>query len=235
MPGPFRLLPLFAALAIAALPLFLAPQYAAADEPVITYQWPEPEGEVFSEPLQVIQICFDEPIDVRDLPPLDEGDFEFNLIRPNGFSVGMRIVFQANGYGVAVYPGIVEETVGQWTLEIHVRDRATLDPLDTSMTWEVSADGGPIITPTPNLCPEGGGAPATNTPGPDATPSTASPTPEPGVDEDDDDPDVLLLSLLTIGAAGGAAVIALLGYVFRRRIGFWPHKPSDEAPGGDHH
>lgn len=38
-------------------------------------------------------------------------------------------------------------------------------------------------------------------------------------------PDILLLVLLTTGASGGAAVIGLIGYVIRRRVGFSPHSP----------
>jgi hypothetical protein len=53
----------------------------------------------------------------------------------------------------------------------------------------------------------------------------------------DDGPDVLLLSLLTIGTAGGAAVLALIGYVVRNRVGFWLHRPPEreDGDGGSHH
>src|SRR3989442_1454572 len=37
-------------------------------------------------------------------------------------------------------------------------------------------------------------------------------------------PDVALMALLTIGAAGAAAVLGLIGYVIRNRVGFWPHR-----------
>lgn len=206
---------------------------ADADEPVITYIYPR-DGDVFSEPLQVIQICFEEPIDVRDLPPRDEGDFQFTLQRPGGLNVGMRIVFQGNGYGVAVYPGIIDEGFeGEWTLSYTVRDAESLEPVSGVIRWEVEAGGQPIITPTPQMCPtEGTPIPeATATPDPDATPS---PTPEPGLDEDNGGPDVLKISLYTIGAAGGALLIAFLGYFLRQRFGFWLHRPPDEPP-PDHH
>ena len=43
-------------------------------------------------------------------------------------------------------------------------------------------------------------------------------------------PDILKYSLLTIGAAGAAGVILLIGYLVRRRVGYDPHQ---EKPGGD--
>lgn len=208
------------------------PRSASADQPEITYMFPE-EGDVFSEPLLVIQICFKEPIDVRDLPPKDDGEFTFSLERPNGFNVGMRIVFQANGYGVAIYPGDPEDArIGEWVLSYHVRDRESLDPIDGTLTYEVREGGQPIITPTPQMCPSDGGTFApTAEPSPDPN---ATPTPVVNVEEDGDS-DALLLSLLAIGAAGGAGVLLLLGYAFRRRIGWWLHDPKDEPDSGDHH
>jgi hypothetical protein len=54
-------------------------------------------------------------------------------------------------------------------------------------------------------------------------------------EEDGGGPDILQLALLTIGAAGAAAMLALIGYVIRKRIGYEPHapKPGEEPP--DHH
>lgn len=210
-----------------------APRPASADEPVVTYMYPQ-EGDVFAEPLQVIQICFENPIDVRDLPPRDDGEFDFDLTRPNGLRVGLRIVFQANGYGVAVYPGIESEgIVGEWTLSYQVRDRESLDRITRTLNYEVSDSGEPIITPTPQMCPSDGGTPpaATDQPtGPDGTPDDGG-----TVVEEDGDSDALVLPLIAIGAAGGAAVLLLLGYAFRRRIGWWLHDPEDEPDSGDHH
>ena len=53
---------------------------------------------------------------------------------------------------------------------------------------------------------------------------------------DDDRPDVLLMALLTVGAAGGAAVLALIGYVIRNRVGFWLHRPPPRngSPSEEH-
>lgn len=207
---------------------------ASADEPVITYMYPE-DGDVFSEPLQVIQVCFENPIDVRDLPSAGgEGEFEFDLNRPSGLGVGMRIVFQADGYGVAVYPGIETEGIeGEWTFRFQVRDRQSLDRIDRTIRYTVESGGEPIITPTPQFCPSGGGtfAPTSSpTPGPDATPGNGG-----VIAEEDGESDALELPLLVVAVAGGAAVLLLLGYLFRRRIGWWLHNPADEPGPGDHH
>ena len=55
--------------------------------------------------------------------------------------------------------------------------------------------------------------------------------------QDDDEPDVLLMALLTTGAAAGAAVLGLAGYVIRNRIGFWLHRPPPRDGGEpeEHH
>jgi len=71
-------------------------------------------------------------------------------------------------------------------------------------------------------------------------PPATGPATTPVIQEepDDDNPDVLLLSLLTIGAAGGAAILAIVGFLVRQRIGFWLHRPperSGDEPPGDHH
>ena len=40
--------------------------------------------------------------------------------------------------------------------------------------------------------------------------------------------DVAEKALLTVGIAAAAGVIALIGYLIRKRIGFWPHRPQPE-------
>jgi hypothetical protein len=218
------------------------PHEAAADEPEITFQYPSPEGDVFVEPLLVIQICFSEPIDVRDKPPSGpDGEFEFDIDRPDGLGLGMRIVFQANGYGVAIYPGLIDGGAeGEWALNFQVRDAESLDRLNGRIEWEVQAGGEPIITPTPAVCPTSGDPPSTPIDDPDGTTGaseTPSSTPDGtgGLDEDDD-VDVLRLVLLTLGAVGGAAVIALIGYLIRKRVGFWLHRPpEDDGSSEDEH
>lgn len=55
--------------------------------------------------------------------------------------------------------------------------------------------------------------------------------------QEGDEPDVLLMALLTVGVAAGAGVLALIGYVFRKRIGFEPHRPPPREGGApeEHH
>ncbi len=53
--------------------------------------------------------------------------------------------------------------------------------------------------------------------------------------DDDDGPDILLMALITIAIAGGAAVLFTLGYLLRRRIGFEPHRPPEAREEGDGH
>ena len=208
-----------------------------ADEPEITFQYPK-DGDVFLEPLLVIQVCFNEPIDVRDLPPGGEGEFSFDMDRPDGLGVGMRIVFQPNGYGVAVYPGIVSEnTEGQWALNFKVRDAESLDTLNHTISWQVQSGGDPIVTPTPAVCPTTGDPPTTPIDDPDTTPV---PNDDPDVSgdlDDDSDVDVTKLVLLTLGAAGGAGVLLLIGFLIRRRVGFWLHRPpeDDDESSDDQH
>jgi len=49
--------------------------------------------------------------------------------------------------------------------------------------------------------------------------------------------DILPKALLTLGVAGAAAALGLIGYLIRKRLGFWPHRPQpdDGAPPEEHH
>jgi hypothetical protein len=218
-----RSLAIFITLTIATLALALALSpwsgpVNAQGEPEITFIFPH-EGDTFAEPLLVLQMCFAEPINNKDLDK--GGDFDFALTPPNTPRLGMRIVFQPDGQGVAVYPGFVEggSPEGEWTFAWRVTDAATLEPLEGVTRYSVREGGGPILQSPPATC-VAGSTPTLNTP----------PVIE---DPDDDGPDVLLLALLTIGAAGAAAVIALIGYVIRNRVGFWLHRPPERKDGAD--
>jgi len=50
-------------------------------------------------------------------------------------------------------------------------------------------------------------------------------------------PDVLRMVLLTVGAAAAAASLGLIGYVIRKRVGYWPHRPQPQegVPTDEHH
>ncbi len=198
---------------VVAMSALFAPT-ASAEEPVVTYEFPR-DGQTFNAPLTVLQQCFAAPINVKDLDK--GGDFKFQLTKPSGFNLGMRIVFQPDGYGLTVFPGTAPGTdEGKWTFQWRVTDRETLDPLEGETVYSVGPGGTEPSAETPPECTEAG------------FPSgVASPTPGNGEGDGDRGPDVFLLALLTIGAAGGAGIVALLGYAVRNRVGFWPHRPPE--------
>jgi hypothetical protein len=111
----------------------------------------------------------------------------------------------------------------------------------------VESGGTPTASPTanPNASPTSTAILATTPPAtasPTATkaasPGTtnaASPTAtEAPAGEGGGGPDIGTLAFLTIGAAGIAALIALVGYFIRRRVGFDLHKPGSGNNGGHH-
>jgi hypothetical protein len=225
------------------------PAIAQADEPVINHQYPE-EGSTLKEPAFVLQLCFEEPVNVNDLDK--GGDFRFSLTSPDNKGLGMRIVFQPDGYGLAIFPGrpIDESAVeGEWTWEYRVTDGAQpADAIEGEVKFSVSpsaTDGEDIISATPPACvAEGATRPPTAPPasatqaGRDGPSGSVTPTPDGGevTDEgDDSDVDILRLALLTNGAAGAAGVIALIGYVIRKRIKYEPHAPREGEGPPEHH
>ena len=228
---------------LAGLLLFIASPYIGqgptatqADEPVINYQFPE-EGDTLKEPPFVLQMCFKEPVNVNDLDK--GGDFRFRLLRPDKKGLGMRIVFQPDGYGVAVYPGLpTDETIpdGDWTWEFRLTDKLqTSEATEGVVKFSVSATNGKdTISATPPTCLAEG---ATHVPTAPLVGST-TPTPDGGevIDErEESDVDILRLALLTIGAAGAAGVIALIGYVIRKRIRYEPHAPHEGEEPPEYH
>lgn len=176
------------------------------------------------EPPSIIHMCFASPVNIRDLDK--GGDFAFGVLRPDGRRLGLRIVFQPDGFGVDIHPGLPEDPpAGQWTFEWRVTDPETLEPAEGTVSFTVSPGGSPVPEEPPSRCPARAlpstvGVEATPTP---ATGATPSPTPASGEDEADDDQDILLLALITTGSIIGAAVLGLILYLVRRRIGFWLH------------
>lgn len=210
-----------------------------ADEPEITFLNPE-QGAVLKEKPFVLQMCFKEPVNVNDLDK--GGDFRFRVLQPDNKGLGMRIVFQPDGYGVAIYPGLSDGEVpdGEWTWEYRLTDKVnTSDATEGVVKFEVNAaEGKEIVSETPPACLGAGLTPIPTAPHPGAT-GSVTPTPDviDGGDEEDggSDVDILKLALLTIGAAGIAGVLALIGYVVRKRIGYEPHAPHEgEEPPGHH-
>jgi hypothetical protein len=237
----------FAALAAVAFAAgVLAASPAVAKQPLATYVSIS-DGDVFSEPLPSIEMCFAEPVNTADLPI--GGDFRFEVVSPT-FSLGLRTVFQLDGNGLAVYPGQSPgDPNGDWVFNYRVTSRDTHEALEGTIKYRVDPSGQPVPKVSPPACLEGGatpepgsGATAVPTRRPTTTPSSSagpsgsgavSPTASPPAsigDSGDSNPDILLLALLTVGAAGGAAVVALFGYVLRRRVGFWMHRPPPGGP-----
>jgi hypothetical protein len=220
------------------VPAGMQPDTVEATEPEIVYQFPE-DGDVLAEAPPVLQMCWKEPVNVKDLDK--GGDFRFRLVRPDRVGLGMRIVFQPDGYGVAIYPGSAQTDPpeGEWVWDYRVVDAATGDPLEGSVRFTVQADGDAVILSTPPSC-LASGATHQSTRSPGATSGSPTPTPIVIIEEaDDDGPDVALLALLTIGAAGAAAALAVIGYLIRGRVGFWLHRPpersGDEPTDEEHH
>lgn len=188
---------------------FLQPPDAGA-QPEVTFISPE-DGAVLAEPPRVIQICFASPVNIRDLDK--GGDFRFGVLRPNGSGLGLRIVFQPDGFGVAIHPGLPEDPPeGEWTFEWRVTDPDTLEPATGTIHFTVSPAGSPVPEEPPPRCPSDGSP----TPPPGATPS---PTPIAGEDEADDDQDILLPAVIAAGSVLAIAVAGLVLYVVRRRSG----------------
>jgi len=219
----FSVLPL----AIVAFTAITAPRAAFASQPEIIFQFPQ-DGLVLQQPPKVLQMCFKQPVNVKDLDK--GGDFNFRLLRPDRFGLGMRIVFQPDAYGVAIYPGLPDEAIpeGEWTWDYRVTDAEAKDALEGTVKFSVNSQTGQgILEVTPPACSSGQG--------PVATGSTTSPGPRASgvttgagggrTKEDGGGPDALVLSLLAIGAVGGAGVLGLIGYLVRRR-GLWPRRPS---------
>jgi hypothetical protein len=225
-----------------------SPAHAADPQPVVVYQNPT-EGEVIQQPAFGIQLCFASPVNFKDLDK--GGDFAFAVTEPDGLGLGNRDVFQPDGYGITVYPGHpIGETKGQWKFHYRVTSPDAQSALEGDITYTVDPNGSPIPQVTPPACVASGGtATASPTPQPGTTtpaavsaspapasarPSaSATPAASPIAAVSSSSPDILKYALLTIGAAGAAGVILLIGYVVRRRVGYDPHR--EKPGGGDDH
>jgi hypothetical protein len=230
--------------------LSLSPARAADPQPVLVYQNPA-EGQVLQQTAFGIQLCFASPVNIKDLDK--GGDFAFTVTEPDGLGLGNRDVFQVDGYGITVYPGKpIGDTTGHWKFHYRLTSPDAQSALEGGINYTVDPNGSPIPQATPPVCVASGGtATASPTPAPGATTPaavSASPVPASGSPSvsatptvspiasgsSGSGPDILKYALLTIGAAGAAGVILLIGYFVRRRVGYDPHraKPGD---GGDHH
>lgn len=203
---------------------------ALADKPVITYMFPR-DGDVLTEKPAVIQMCFARPVNNRDKDK--GGDFDFRLVPPDRSGVGMRIVFQPDGYGLAIYPNLADKPdVGQWTFTYRVTDyTVTDDATEGQITFTVKPGGSPVIKQTPPPCT------GDMTPGPTLIPAgtgttaaASSPSPAPAGGSGGGS-DILELALLTLAAVGGATLVGFIGYAVRNKVGFWLHRPPERGEG----
>jgi len=207
----------------------LAPPTALAQPPQVVTQFPE-EGAILAEepaflpatptdpeePIPAVaryglQLCFAEPLDVRDT---DKGGFhEFSLRGPSKTQLAMRVVFQPDGFGVTVFPGLAPEPAeGQWTFDWLVRDADSLEEASGAIHFEIAQGGSPVptkpllpctATPGTQQSPAAGTSPAAQT-----TPGAAA---TPGAADNGEENDGGLSTGAIIGIIVGAVAAVVLG------------------------
>ena len=178
---------------------------AAHAQPGISESDPA-DGATLAQPPEVVRLCFSEPV-----KKADPSDFSFALRSPDGRRLGLRIAFEPKAQCVDIHPGQAHETEGEWTLEWEVASSANGDVGSGTLRFTVR-EGATPSAPTATATPE---------------PTPAAPGS--GSGEGEDGPDILAVALITTGAALGAAVLGLLFYLLRLRIGFWLHRPPPPA------
>lgn len=78
------------------------------------------DGEHVVEALEVLTLCFSEPVDSED-----SSNWNFSVKMPDGMPMGLRIVFQPDGRCVDLHAGIPKTAPqGTWTVEWLVRSLA---------------------------------------------------------------------------------------------------------------
>ncbi len=205
------------------------------DAPLVTFSSPA-DGATTSEPPFAIQLCFAQPVSTQDLT---DGDDFFIVTAPGGSRLGLRTVFQGDGFGVVVYANNADADTpeGEWTVDYHVSSPDTSVATEDQIVFTVDPVGEDLPQATPPRCLQSG---FTATPGPSPSkteppasttaPAEATDTPSPtealANDDNDDASDTLLIVLLVLAGASGIALIALIGYLTRRR--------RTQPPASDH-
>ena len=190
-----------ALVAASLLLLFRAPSADAQSE--VTFLFPL-EGDVLAEPPSLIRMCFAEPVNILDLNA--GGDFRFSVITPEDRGLGLRIVFQPDGLGVDVFPGLPQDPIdGEWTFEWRVTEPETLEPATGTVRFTVDPEGTPAPVEPARACRD------TATPAPDDSDSAAS-----GNDEGDGS-DVLLITGIVAGSVALAVAAGVVYLRVRRR------------------
>lgn len=139
MTDVLRLAPALTLALASAFALLALATPAAAQAPVLTEIYPE-DGDVLAEPPPNLHLCFARPVDNAD-----GADFLFRIITPLGRTLGARIVFQSDGFGLDIQPGLPDEPAeGEWTFEWRVTDDQTKEPTTGEIRYQVSAGGEPL-------------------------------------------------------------------------------------------
>ena len=224
----------------------------AEPQPVLVYQNPA-EGAVIQQTAFGIQLCFASPVNIKDLDK--GGDFSFRVTEPDGlgFSANRTAPLGLMDTDHRLPRAPDRRYRGQWKFHYRLTSPDAKSALEGDITYTVDPNGSPIPQATPPVCVASGGtATASPTPDPNATtpaaasaspvltsrsPSaSATPTASPiAAGSSSSSPDILKYALLTIGAAGAAGVILLIGYLVRRRVGYDPHREKPGGGGDDHH
>jgi len=175
------------------------------------------DGARLDAPPDPVHMCFSQRLDIRD-----RGPSRFSYVPPDGMPLGFRVLYYPDHLCADIIPGLPDDPPdGVYTIEWHVTSEDGSEEASGELHYQVGEGG--ATTPTAS-----------------ATPSATATAPAGGGNAEKDTggggPDILLTALLTIAVAGGAAVVATLGYVLRRKIGFDPHRPpKDEGGGGAGH
>jgi hypothetical protein len=247
------------ALLFAAVLSFSGNGHAMAQEPLeVTFMTPE-DGDVLGEQPFVFQMCFSRPINIKDLDK--GGEFRFDVFDEANVGYGLRVVFQPDGWGVAVYPGAApvlspapSAVRDHWIYRWHVVAADDGAPNDGEIKFKVDESAEPAPSETPPSCLPGGG---TGTPGPtgrpDVTPTpgesespTDTPEPsdgpsateEPGGENGEDDGSGVDTDEMIAGTLilfGLLAIGGLAAYFVRKRVGYEPHEPGPDSDDGGHH
>jgi len=188
------------AVALSALVLRLS---AADAQPVVTAMYPE-DGDVLAEPPPRLQMCFEKAVDVSDQG--EGGKFGFRITTPDGRALGHRTVFQRDGFGVMVQPGLPSDApAGEWTFEWLVADAETGETATAVVKFTVDPEGEKVFQEQPFVC-NGGKSPPRMRFDVDSAESDGN-----------DGSDIPLVALVAAGAAG-VVVLGLVLFLVRRRI-----------------
>jgi len=209
-------LALVAAIALSALPSVTHAQ------PRVTEIFPQ-DGAVLAEAPAFFHMCFGSAV-AESVGEVNR----FRVVRPDGRTAGLRIVFEPGRFGVRIEPSLVAAPPeGEWTFEWLVTDAETGEAAEGAIAFTVRHGGDPVPEDLPEPCPLSP---------PAATPTAVPTTPEatPGQDagdgqRDDGGPDLLAVPLVTLAVIGGATALGLLLYLVRLRVGFWLHRPPGDG------